>query len=89
MEKQQRKYNYSNFEQTKIIEFCSNPNKKFENDDNTDSALSHKQTNKYYNIGGIQTMKKIQIYQFQINKLKALQYWRNQNITFATKKIQI
>ena len=48
LEKQQRKYNYSNFEQTKIIEFCSNPNKKFENDDNTDSALSHKQTNKYF-----------------------------------------
>ena len=27
---QQRKYNYSNFEQTKIVQFCSNPNNKFE-----------------------------------------------------------
>ena len=40
------------------------------NNGNTDTAILHKQKNKYLNIVEIQTMKKIQIYQFQISKIK-------------------
>ena len=71
---QQRKYNYSNFEQTKIVQFCSNPNNKFET-----KKIQHQRlrTNKKISttlFEEFKQWKKIYIPISYLCKLKTLQY---------------